>query len=350
MSPGDSREFVVLREDQRSGELQLSIRRAEEALVWRRLRQSLEEGAAVEGLVTSFNAAGLMVDVQGQKGFVPGSHVPNNVSPEDLVGRRLALKLLEVDEERQRLVLSNRRRASSSGGRTFRVGESLMLLLVVVEFFFSPLEKRQKKTHFFSSLSLIFEKKKSAIKTTQATSSSARSRPSRSTEPSSTSAGASTVSIKLEEKDFPCSSFFFFSFFLSRSEKRNGKKKLTPFSPFLSRLFLSSSQHQQQKNIIKTGLLHVSQISHDHVATIDKVLAPGDKIKVLVLTHDRERGRISLSTKKLEPTPGDMLRNPAAVFERADEMAAQFRALMKEAEAAAREGEGAGAGAAAPAE
>ena len=35
-----------------------------------------------------------------------------------------------------------------------------------------------------------------------------------------------------------------------------------------------------------------------------------------------------------------MLRNPAAVFERADEMAAQFRALMKEAEAAAREGEG----------
>ena len=95
----------------------------------------------------------------------------------------------------------------------------------------------------------------------------------------------------------------------------------------------------------------MSQISHDHVATIDKVLAPGDKIKVLVLTHDRERGRISLSTKKLEPTPGDMLRNPAAVFERADEMAAQFRALMKEAEAAAREGEGAAAApAAAPAE
>ena len=79
------------------------------------------------------------------------------------------------------------------------------------------------------------------------------------------------------------------------------------------------------------------------------MLAPGDKIKVLVLTHDRERGRISLSTKKLEPTPGDMLRNPAAVFERADEMAAQFRALMKEAEAAAREGEGAAAAAPAPA-
>ena len=146
----------MLREDQRSGELQLSIRRAEEALVWRRLRQSLEEGAAVEGLVTSFNAAGLMVDVQGQKGFVPGSHVPNNVLPEDLVGRRLSLKLLEVDEERQRLVLSNRRRASSSGGRTFRVGALRRFLeppLFSPSFFFwvPPLRKKREKTHFLLS-------------------------------------------------------------------------------------------------------------------------------------------------------------------------------------------------------
>ena len=56
---------------------------------------------------------------------------------------------------------------------------------------------------------------------------------------------------------------------------------------------------------------------------------------------DRERGRISLSTKKLEPAPGDMLRNPALVFERADEMAAQFRAAMAAAETAAREGDAA---------
>lgn len=154
VSPGDSREFVVIREDQRSGELQLSIRRAEEALVWRRLRQSLEEGAAVEGLVTSFNAAGLMVDVQGQKGFVPGSHVPNNVSPEDLVGRRLALKLLEVDEERQRLVLSNRRRASSSGGRTFRVGEWSFFPFFLFLFFSKGYRKEKTETHFFFSFSL----------------------------------------------------------------------------------------------------------------------------------------------------------------------------------------------------
>ena len=47
--------------------------------------------------------------------------------------------------------------------------------------------------------------------------------------------------------------------------------------------------------------------------------------QVMILTLDKEKGRVSLSTKKLEPTPGDMLRDPDLVFRRADEMAAAFR-------------------------
>jgi small subunit ribosomal protein S1 len=66
------------------------------------------------------------------------------------------------------------------------------------------------------------------------------------------------------------------------------------------------------------------------------VLAPGDKLKVMILSQDKDRGRISLSTKKLEPTPGDMLRNPALVYEKADEMAKTFRQRVAQAEAAAK--------------
>lgn len=65
-----------------------------------------------------------------------------------------------------------------------------------------------------------------------------------------------------------------------------------------------------------TGLLHISQISHDRVTNVESVLAAGDSIKVLILSFDKDKGRLSLSTKKLEPTPGDMLRNPAIVFEK----------------------------------
>ncbi|KAL1545351.1 ribosomal 40S subunit protein S1B [Salvia divinorum] len=84
------------------------------------------------------------------------------------------------------------------------------------------------------------------------------------------------------------------------------------------------------------GLLHVSQISHDRVSDIATVLQPGDSLKVMILSHDRDRGRVSLSTKKLEPTPGDMIRNPKLVFEKAEEMAQTFRQRIAQAEAMAR--------------
>lgn len=48
-------------------------------------------------------------------------------------------------------------------------------------------------------------------------------------------------------------------------------------------------------------------------------------VQVMVLTQERDRGRLNLSTKRLERHPGDMLRNPKAVFDGAEEMAAAFR-------------------------
>ena len=44
---------------------------------------------------------------------------------------------------------------------------------------------------------------------------------------------------------------------------------------------------------------------------------------------------MSLSTKKLEQNHGDLLRNPAAVFETAEEMGRQFREKMQAAEGVA---------------
>lgn len=77
-----------------------------------------------------------------------------------------------------------------------------------------------------------------------------------------------------------------------------------------------------------TGLLHVSQISHERVTSVDKILSVGDKLKVMILSQDKDRGRVTLSTKKLEPTPGDMLKDPQLVFDKAEEMAETFKQRM----------------------
>ena len=59
-------------------------------------------------------------------------------------------------------------------------------------------------------------------------------------------------------------------------------------------------------------------------------------VQVMVLSQDKERGRVTLSTKKLEPSPGDMLRDPQRVFENAEAMAESFRKRVEAAELSAR--------------
>jgi ribosomal protein S1 len=75
--------------------------------------------------------------------------------------------------------------------------------------------------------------------------------------------------------------------------------------------------------------LHISQISYDRIDDLEKVLQPGLQVKCMIIDHDKVNGRIALSTKTLEPEPGDMLRDPASVFEKAEETAAAYHAKME---------------------
>ncbi|USS85373.1 30S ribosomal protein S1 [Fructilactobacillus myrtifloralis] len=61
------------------------------------------------------------------------------------------------------------------------------------------------------------------------------------------------------------------------------------------------------------GLVHISEISYDHVSKAADVLEVGEKVKVKVLSVDPERDRISLSIKQLQPGPWDDIEEKAAV-------------------------------------
>lgn len=51
------------------------------------------------------------------------------------------------------------------------------------------------------------------------------------------------------------------------------------------------------------GLVHISQLAHEHVEKASDVVSEGDKIKVEVLSVDRDNERISLSHKATLPGP-----------------------------------------------
>lgn len=78
-----------------------------------------------------------------------------------------------------------------------------------------------------------------------------------------------------------------------------------------------------------SGLLHISQISYDRIDDLEKVLQPGMQVKCMIIDHDKVNGRIALSTKTLEFEAGAMLKNPQAVFEKAEETAAAYHEKME---------------------
>ncbi|BBD62619.1 30S ribosomal protein S1 [Nostoc sp. HK-01] len=72
------------------------------------------------------------------------------------------------------------------------------------------------------------------------------------------------------------------------------------------------------------ALLHISAISQQPVEHPEKVFQIGDWIRAIIISMDIERGRVSLSTSDLETEPGDMLKDPLIVYEKAEEMAARY--------------------------
>lgn len=123
--------FVVNPED-KNGNIILSLSRAQAEKDWREAEALHERQEVFEGVVAGFNKGGLIVKVGKVRGFVPASQLvsarvrqgltaggeeePEEETPDErpqdrwqqLVGKKLHLKVIEVDRARNRLILSER--------------------------------------------------------------------------------------------------------------------------------------------------------------------------------------------------------------------------------------------------
>lgn len=101
----------------------LSLDKAQGEKGWRFLQQCCTSGQLVEGKVIGHNRGGLLVNIQGVQGFVPLSQIvsappapPNTQASQDgedtrlagMVGQPLQLKVLEINRQRNRVILSER--------------------------------------------------------------------------------------------------------------------------------------------------------------------------------------------------------------------------------------------------
>jgi len=111
--------FVVQSED-KEGRAILSIDKARQERSWRRLQQSYESGEVIDAKVVNYNKGGLLVNLDGVRGFVPSSQVsgisrgPETQKQSDMakmVNQSLSLKVIEINRNRNRLILSERQAA-----------------------------------------------------------------------------------------------------------------------------------------------------------------------------------------------------------------------------------------------
>ncbi|MDH5289028.1 MAG: S1 RNA-binding domain-containing protein, partial [Acidimicrobiia bacterium] len=109
VSIGDQLEALVLQKEDKEGRLLLSKKRAQYERAWGTIEEVKERDGVVSGPVIEVVKGGLIIDI-GLRGFLPASLVElrrvRDLQP--YVGRTLDAKIIELDKNRNNVVLSRR--------------------------------------------------------------------------------------------------------------------------------------------------------------------------------------------------------------------------------------------------
>jgi small subunit ribosomal protein S1 len=218
LEPGQEIEARIVKLEDQDGHIVLSMYQARLRKDWAKAQKMLKSGKVSRGEVVDCNKGGLVVQFGGLHGFVPGSHLwapgRRHASPDErkrlfegYVGQELPLKVIEVNRDKRRLILSER------------------------------LAQRKMRERQMERL--------------------------------------------LDE--------------LMEGEVIQGTvRRLCHFGAFVD---LGGAD----------GLIHISELSWQHVRHPREVVQAGDEIKVYVLRLDHERKRIALSLKRLRPYPWNLV-------------------------------------------
>ncbi|WP_213195863.1 30S ribosomal protein S1 [Cloacibacterium caeni] len=107
---GDEVEVMVDRREDKSGQLQLSHKKARTLKAWDRVNEYHESGEIVNGFVKSRTKGGMIVDVFGIEAFLPGSQI--DVKPikdyDQFVGKTMEFKVVKINPEFKNVVVSHK--------------------------------------------------------------------------------------------------------------------------------------------------------------------------------------------------------------------------------------------------
>ena len=301
LSEGDSIVTVMMRQDE-SGQYLLSYDKAQAERGWIQLEQEMENSNSIAVKVTGFNRGGLLVDALGVQGFVPLSQLSGDRRAEmqesneeqiaekleQMIGEELSLKIIEVNKRRQRAILSERifnqeerdeqrmqlmselEEGSIVKGRVTGVREfgafvdlgGIDGLIHISELSWQPVEEPGDIVSPSDEIDVFILKLDSET-------------------------GRISLSLRRTQPDpwqIEISKF-------SEGELVEATvTRLTPFGAFA----------KIQENI--EGLIHISELSENHVRHPKEIVKEGDTHQVKILRIEPERRRLGLSIRQVQDT------------------------------------------------
>ena len=285
VSLGDKIEALVLQKEDKEGRLILSKKRAQYERAWGTIEKIKEEEGVVRGPVIEVVKGGLILDI-GLRGFLPASLVElrrvRDLQP--YVGRTLEAKIIELDKNRNNVVLSRRAWLEETQKEqredflaNLKPGEVRKGVVSSVVNFgaFVDLGGMDGLVHV-SELSWKHVDHPGSVVPSATRS---RCRCSRSTSTASASASRSRPPSRTRGRSSPPTHRV--------GELVYGRvTKLVPFGAFV-----------QVGDGIE-GLVHISEMSAHHVDLPEQVVTPGEELWVKIIDLDLQRRRISLSIKQ----------------------------------------------------
>ena len=282
---GDELELQVIKVEEEA--LVLSKRKVDAEKAWDQLVEKFENKVTFEAEIKDVVKGGLVVDL-GVRGFVPASLVESHFVEDfsDYKGKTLTFKIIELDKEKNRIILShkavqeeeklNQKQQLLSSLQAGQVLEGTVQR--ITDFgAFVDIGGMDGLVHISQLSHQHVEKTSDVVEEGQ-------------------KVQVKVLSVDQENERIS----------LSIKETLPG-----PWTNIAEKTPKGSILDGTVKRIVSygafvevlpgvEGLVHISQISHKHIGTPNEVLSEGDHIKVKVLDVNETEQRLSLSIKELE--------------------------------------------------
>lgn len=292
LAVGDVVDLVVIKQikDKENGSFLFSKKRVDARKVWEEIQAKFDNKEIIEAPVVDAVKGGLVVDA-GVRAFVPASmvsdHYVDNLA--QFKGQTLAFEIVEIEPSENRLILSRKNLvAAEKAAKRAAVFEAIQEGSVVTG-------KVARLTNFGAFIDLggvdglvhI-----SQISHEHVAKASDKLKVGEEVQAKVISVDPESGRVSLSIKDTLAGPWDNIEERAAVGSVLDGLvKRLTTFGAFVE-LFPGVE-----------GLVHISQIAHQHIATPHEVLKEGQEVQVKVLEVHPEQQRISLSIKALQEAP-----------------------------------------------